>query len=106
MLPASFVSPTANVLFPPTSEFRGENPHPSSPSWEQCDGDVPAMTAAAPIHGGGFAPDRGRVCAGPGSQGWDLQRRRRGLQGRGPFLPLLPSARGRILHCNFKCYNF
>lgn len=28
------------------------------------------------------------------------------MQGRGPFLPLLLSARGRILHCNFKCYNF
>lgn len=65
-----------------------------------------ATMAAAPIHGGGIPQDRGQVCAGTGSQGWDLQRRGRGLQGRGPFLPLLLSARGRILHCNFKCYNF
>lgn len=65
-----------------------------------------ATMAAYPLHGGGFPQDRGQVCAGTGSQGWDLQRRGRGLQGRGPFLPLLLSARGRILHCNFKCYNF
>lgn len=65
MLPASFMSHTANVLFPPTSEFRGENPHPSSPSWEQCDGDVPAMTAAAPIHGGGFPRTRGGSVLAP-----------------------------------------
>lgn len=62
--------------------------------------------AAAPIPGGGSPQDQGQVCAGRGSQGWDLQRRGRGSQGRGPFLPLLLSARGRILHCNFKCYNF
>lgn len=41
-----------------------------------------------------------------GSRGWDPQRQGRGLQGCGPFLPLLLLARGRILHCNFKCYNF
>lgn len=66
-----------------------------------------ATMAASPPHGSGSPQDRGQVCAGTGSPGWDLQRRGRGLQGRGPFLPpLLLSARGRILRCNFKCYNF
>lgn len=41
-----------------------------------------------------------------GFRSWDLQRQERGLQGRRPFLPPLLWARGRILHCNFKCYNF
>lgn len=113
MLPElpSFVSPTANVLlFTPASRFRGKIPTPlqqvgsgvmaASLQWQH------ARMAAAPTRGGGFPQDRGQVCAGTGSQGWDLQRRGRGLQSRGPFLPLLLPARGRILHCNFKCYNF
>lgn len=92
---------------------RRENPHPASTGWEQRDGSVPALAASPLLRGGGFPQDwggGGSVLA-QGSQGWDLQRRGRGLPGRRPFVPFPPppqvlSSRGRILHCNFKCYNF
>lgn len=67
MLPElpSFVSPTANVLlFPPASGFRGENPHLSSTSWEQCDGDVPAMAAC---HDGSIPTPWRWLSPGPGA---------------------------------------
>lgn len=42
---ARALSSPQQMGFSPASGFRGENPHPSSTSWEQCDGDVPAMAA-------------------------------------------------------------
>lgn len=71
---------------------RRENPHPASTGWEQRDGSVPALAASPLLRGGGFPQDwggGGSVLA-QGSQGWDLQRRGRGLPGRRPFVPFPP----------------
>lgn len=89
---------------------RRENPHPTSVGWEQHDGSVLAMAVSllwqCPYFHAkvAFLRSGGSVLA-QGSQGWDSPRQGRGLQGCRPFLPPLLSAR-RILHCNFKCYNF
>lgn len=91
---------------------RRENPHPASTGWEQRDGSVPALAASPLLRGGGFPQDwgGGGVCAGTGVPGLGPAEAGKGLARPQALCPVPPpqvlSSRGRILHCNFKCYNF